>query len=138
MSCSATLSHEYITAQEAKAQLSSAPARECCAPVRVPQAIRHGMRYTFNLAGNISNSTRVTEQGIFSMGKTTAQMFTAEAGIGVSFKDVAGCEEAKIEIMEFVNFLKHPDIYRELGAKIPRVCLSHVACSHRRAGIASP
>lgn len=36
-------------------------------------------------------------------------------------QDVAGCEEAKVEIMEFVNFLKHPEKYRELGAKIPKV-----------------
>lgn len=34
---------------------------------------------------------------------------------------MAGCEEAKVEIMEFVNFLKHPEKYRELGAKIPKV-----------------
>jgi len=40
--------------------------------------------------------------------------------IGVAFKDVAGCEEAKIEIMEFVNFLKNPSQYTELGAKIPK------------------
>jgi hypothetical protein len=33
---------------------------------------------------------------------------------------VAGCEEAKIEIMEFVNFLKNPQQYMELGAKIPK------------------
>lgn len=36
------------------------------------------------------------------------------------FRDVAGCEEAKIEIMEFVNFLKNPDQYIKLGAKIPK------------------
>ena len=36
------------------------------------------------------------------------------------FRDVAGCEEAKIEIMEFVNFLKNPNQYLELGAKIPK------------------
>ena len=36
-------------------------------------------------------------------------------------RDVAGCEEAKIEIMEFVNFLKNPDKYQDLGAKIPKV-----------------
>ena len=35
-------------------------------------------------------------------------------------RDVAGCEEAKIEIMEFVNFLKHPQQYMALGAKIPK------------------
>merc|ERR1719508_358748 len=40
--------------------------------------------------------------------------------INVAFKDVAGCEEAKIEIMEFVNFLKNPQQYTDLGAKIPK------------------
>jgi len=42
------------------------------------------------------------------------------AEINVAFKDVAGCEEAKIEIMEFVNFLKNPVQYTDLGAKIPK------------------
>merc|ERR1719242_142874 len=40
--------------------------------------------------------------------------------INVKFNDVAGCEEAKIEIMEFVNFLKNPGQYTDLGAKIPK------------------
>ena len=39
--------------------------------------------------------------------------------INVTFKDVAGCDEAKIEILEFVNFLKHPENYVALGAKVP-------------------
>ncbi|XP_063535890.1 AFG3-like protein 2 [Cydia strobilella] len=43
--------------------------------------------------------------------------------IGVKFQDVAGCEEAKIEIMEFVNFLKNPQQYLDLGAKIPKGAL---------------
>lgn len=38
----------------------------------------------------------------------------------LNHRDVAGCEEAKIEIMEFVNFLKNPQQYIELGAKIPK------------------
>lgn len=38
----------------------------------------------------------------------------------VLLRDVAGCEEAKIEIMEFVNFLKNPQQYNDLGAKIPK------------------
>lgn len=41
----------------------------------------------------------------------------------VTFKDVAGCDEAKTEIMEFVNFLKQPGKYKELGAHIPKGAL---------------
>ncbi|GMM30489.1 m-AAA protease subunit [Martiniozyma asiatica (nom. inval.)] len=46
--------------------------------------------------------------------------FNAEENVKVTFKDVAGCNEAKEEIMEFVNFLKNPHKYERLGAKIPR------------------
>ena len=53
------------------------------------------------------------------MGESSAKIIK-QGDINVSFKDVAGCEEAKIEIMEFVNFLKNPDKYKELGAKIPK------------------
>jgi AFG3 family protein len=41
----------------------------------------------------------------------------------IMFKDVAGCDEAKAEIMEFVDFLKRPKKYEDLGAKIPRGAL---------------
>jgi ATP-dependent Zn protease len=41
----------------------------------------------------------------------------------VTFKDVAGCDEAKTEVMEFVNFLKQPAKYKELGAHIPKGAL---------------
>lgn len=41
----------------------------------------------------------------------------------IMFKDVAGCDEAKQEIMEFVNFLKSPGKYKELGAVIPKGAL---------------
>uniref|UniRef100_T1IJ28 AAA+ ATPase domain-containing protein n=1 Tax=Strigamia maritima TaxID=126957 RepID=T1IJ28_STRMM len=57
--------------------------------------------------------------GIFGMGESTAKLINS-SDIGVKFRDVAGCEEAKLEIMEFVNFLKNPQQYIELGAKIPK------------------
>merc|ERR1712241_504625 len=57
--------------------------------------------------------------GMFGMSNSTAKVVDP-AEIKVAFKDVAGCEEAKIEIMEFVNFLKNPQQYIELGAKIPK------------------
>ena len=41
----------------------------------------------------------------------------------IMFKDVAGCDEAKGEVMEFVNFLKNPTKYKDLGAKIPKGAL---------------
>uniref|UniRef100_A0A8C2DYK4 Si:ch1073-174d20.2 n=1 Tax=Cyprinus carpio TaxID=7962 RepID=A0A8C2DYK4_CYPCA len=56
--------------------------------------------------------------GPFSMSESTAKMM--KDNIDIKFKDVAGCEEAKVEIMEFVNFLKNPQQYLDLGAKIPK------------------
>ncbi|XP_026095356.1 AFG3-like protein 1 [Carassius auratus] len=56
--------------------------------------------------------------GPFSMSESTAKMMKDD--IDIKFKDVAGCEEAKVEIMEFVNFLKNPQQYLDLGAKIPK------------------
>eukprot|EP00842_Homolaphlyctis_polyrhiza_P006039 jgi/Hompol1/6436/HPOL_003582-RA len=59
-------------------------------------------------------------QGIFGMGKSRAKLFNRENDVKVKFKDVAGMDEAKEEIMEFVKFLKNPEHYERLGAKIPK------------------
>ena len=61
--------------------------------------------------------------GIMNVGKARAQMSDKNSKERVTFKDVAGLEEAKIEIMEIVDFLKKADKYRALGAKIPKGAL---------------
>lgn len=58
--------------------------------------------------------------GIFGMGRSPAKRYNQAAATKVKFADVAGMEEAKQEIMEFVHFLKNPSRYERLGAKIPR------------------
>ncbi|MFA6127336.1 MAG: ATP-dependent zinc metalloprotease FtsH [Bacteroidales bacterium] len=61
---------------------------------------------------------------IFSVGKSKAKIFNKEEdNINVSFKDVAGLAEAKVEIMEIVDFLKTPLKYTQLGGKIPKGAL---------------
>ncbi len=61
--------------------------------------------------------------GIMNVGKARAQVFDKDNAKRVTFKDVAGLEEAKVEIMEIVDFLKKADKYKELGAKIPKGAL---------------
>lgn len=60
---------------------------------------------------------------IFNIGKSKATLFDKDMHVKVTFNDVAGLEEAKVEVMEIVDFLKNPKKYTSLGGKIPRGAL---------------
>lgn len=60
------------------------------------------------------------QSSIFGIGKSRARRFNHETDIKIKFADVAGMDEAKMEIMEFVSFLKESEKFQRLGAKIPR------------------
>ncbi|MBI2270115.1 MAG: ATP-dependent metallopeptidase FtsH/Yme1/Tma family protein, partial [Bacteroidetes bacterium] len=60
---------------------------------------------------------------IFNIGKSKAQLFDKDTNVNITFNDVAGLEGAKVEIKEIVDFLKQPQKYTELGAKIPKGAL---------------
>ena len=62
------------------------------------------------------------QNGIFNFGKSRAKIISPD-NPKTSFKDVAGCDEAKVELQEIVEFLKHPAKYKKLGAKIPKGAL---------------
>jgi len=61
--------------------------------------------------------------GVMNVGKARAQVFDKDTADKITFKEVAGLEEAKVEIMEIVDFLRNPQKYRELGGKIPKGAL---------------
>ena len=62
-------------------------------------------------------------RGIFNVTKANVTVLDKNAKHRITFSDVAGCDEAKTEIMEFVNFLKNPRRYQEIGASIPKGAL---------------
>lgn len=63
------------------------------------------------------------EGNVFNVGKASAQVYDKNSTVKVMFKDVAGLEEVKVEVMEIVDFLKNPKKYSELGATIPKGAL---------------
>ncbi|TVQ88349.1 MAG: ATP-dependent zinc metalloprotease FtsH [Bacteroidetes bacterium] len=60
---------------------------------------------------------------IFNIGKSKAQVFDKDTSVNVNFNHVAGLDEAKIELMEIVDFLKNPKKYTDLGGQIPKGAL---------------
>jgi cell division protease FtsH len=61
--------------------------------------------------------------GIFNIGKSKATLFDKGTKVNITFADVAGLDEAKVEVMEIVDFLKSPKKYTNLGGKIPKGAL---------------
>jgi len=61
--------------------------------------------------------------GIFNIGKSRATLFDKGTRVNITFADVAGLDEAKVEVMEIVDFLKNPKKYTSLGGKIPKGAL---------------
>ncbi len=64
--------------------------------------------------------TQGAGSSIFRFGKSTAKLLDKDQKSKITFEDVAGLEEAKIEVKEIVDFLKNPEVYTRLGAKIPK------------------
>ncbi|CAD8120267.1 unnamed protein product [Paramecium sonneborni] len=101
---------------------------------RVLNVLYFGVTVTFVLVlfkslkgsmGNIKGSGGGGGGGndVFGFGKSNVKQFGFEQNVKVKFKDVAGLDEAKLEIKEFVDFLKKPRKYKEMGAKLPRGAL---------------
>ncbi|KAJ8484705.1 hypothetical protein OPV22_017190 [Ensete ventricosum] len=90
-----------------------------------PTAFLVGLIYFMGrrIQGGIGGGVGKGSRGIFNIGKAQVTRMDKNSKNKIFFKDVAGCDEAKQEIMEFVHFLKNPKKYEELGAKIPKGAL---------------
>ena len=79
--------------------------------------------FTVIMMRNMSRGSGGGGGGVFNVGKAKAQVFDKDSQMKVTFKDVAGMEGAKTEIMEIVDFLRNPKKYNDLGGKIPKGAL---------------
>ncbi|GKY93001.1 AFG3-like protein 2 [Mayamaea pseudoterrestris] len=80
------------------------------------------MRYASGGLGGAGGAGKGGMGGIFQIGKSTHKKIASE-DVSINFGNVAGCEEAKKEVMEFVDFLKDSERFTKLGAKIPKGAL---------------
>lgn len=76
--------------------------------------------FWFFIINRISSASGGISKSVFDFGKSNPELYESGKNKPITFKDVAGYEEAKIEVMEIVDFFKQPENFTKLGAKIPK------------------